>query len=63
MELKINVTFNLWDKVYLRHDPEQREYYVTGILVKRHRILYEISSGMNCVLSPPDELSFEKSII
>lgn len=50
MDKYVNLTtletaYPIGDKVYLKHDPEQKEYEVTGIIFAPNSVVFEICAG------------------
>jgi len=45
MTLKIEISHEIGDVVYLKTDPEQNERIVTGIIIRPKTIVYTLSCG------------------
>jgi hypothetical protein len=59
----IEVEYVIGSLVYLRTDPEQLVFIVTGYLVRDGYILYELTQGMTTMLATAIEISETKNVI
>lgn len=50
------------DVVYIKHDPEQREFMVTAITVRPGVIVYELSAGQTTLWLQSFEITNTKTI-
>jgi hypothetical protein len=46
MEIKINVQFKIGQSVYLRTDADQEQRIVTGYVITRNDVLYDLVCGI-----------------
>jgi hypothetical protein len=46
MEIKINVQFKIGQSVYLRTDTDQEQRIVTGYMITRNDVLYDLVCGI-----------------
>jgi hypothetical protein len=63
MRLFIDVEYAVGDMVYLKTDPEQLVFIVTGYLVRPGYLLYELTQGLTTMLATDIEISAEKNVI
>jgi len=63
MILPIEISYNIGEKVYLVTDTEQHIRLVTGIVIRRTSIMYEVSKGENCSTHYDFEISKEPNLI
>jgi SNF family Na+-dependent transporter len=61
--MHINNEYDLGDIVYLRTDPEQNIFIVTGILITAGGLLYKLAIGTSESVHYGLELSKEKDIL
>ncbi|MBP9723138.1 MAG: hypothetical protein KBD64_08350 [Gammaproteobacteria bacterium] len=63
MRVFIDADYAVGDMVYLKTDPEQLIFIVTGYLVRSGYLLYELTQGLTTMLATDIEISPEKNVI
>lgn len=63
MRVFIEADYAIGDMVYLKTDPEQLVFIVTGYLVRHGYLLYELTQGLTTMLATDIEISVDKNVI
>ena len=61
--MTLNNKFTIGDIVYLITDPDQLQRIVTGIMVRKSQLIYQVSCGVDEHGHYEFELSFEKNVL
>lgn len=62
MKISFESRFIIGDFCYLKTDPDQTQAMITGILIRPHGIMYEVSRNGEVCLLDDIELTKEKDV-
>lgn len=61
--MNYNIEYGIGDYVYLKTDPDQVTFIVTGICLRNEGATYELSSGLSTTWHYKVELSKQRDIV